>query len=148
MPHPWRNRRADHVTPLIAGMNMVARGFVTGQQVARRRRRLVFSEFTGGAVELRIAVLSNPSTWGLPLPDRARARAAHRSAARGDQREGADPHPRHAPDGWQAGSRRSRRAPSTGSGGQPAGRKICPRRIWPRVPLDAYGYARRSPATL
>jgi trehalose 6-phosphate synthase len=48
------------VTPLIDGMNLVAKEYVTVQQARRGNGRLVLSEFTGAAVELREALLCNP----------------------------------------------------------------------------------------
>ena len=48
------------VTPLIVGMNLVAKEYVTVQQARGGNGRLVLSEFTGAAVELREAVLCNP----------------------------------------------------------------------------------------
>jgi trehalose-6-phosphate synthase len=48
------------VTPLIDGMNLVAKEYVTVQQAHRGCGALVLSEFTGAAVELREAVPCNP----------------------------------------------------------------------------------------
>jgi trehalose-6-phosphate synthase len=48
------------VTPLIDGMNLVCKEYVTVQQAAGRSGALVLSEFTGAAVELSQAVLCNP----------------------------------------------------------------------------------------
>jgi trehalose 6-phosphate synthase len=48
------------VTPLIDGMNLVAKEYVTVQQARRGDGALVLSEFTGAADELREAVLCNP----------------------------------------------------------------------------------------
>jgi len=48
------------VTPLIDGMNLVAKEYVTVQQARRGSGTLVLSEFTGAAVELREAVPCNP----------------------------------------------------------------------------------------
>jgi trehalose 6-phosphate synthase len=48
------------VTPLIDGMNLVAKEYVTVQQARGGDGALVLSEFTGAAVELREAVLCNP----------------------------------------------------------------------------------------
>jgi trehalose 6-phosphate synthase len=48
------------VTPLIDGMNLVAKEYVTVQQARRGSGALVLSEFTGAAVELREAVPCNP----------------------------------------------------------------------------------------
>ncbi|MGN6174448.1 MAG: trehalose-6-phosphate synthase, partial [Streptosporangiaceae bacterium] len=48
------------VTPLIDGMNLVAKEYVTVQQARRGTGSLVQSEFTGAADELREAVPCNP----------------------------------------------------------------------------------------
>jgi trehalose 6-phosphate synthase len=48
------------VTPLIDGMNLVAKEYVTVQHARRGSGSLVLSEFTGAAVELREAVPCNP----------------------------------------------------------------------------------------
>jgi trehalose 6-phosphate synthase len=48
------------VTPLIDGMNLVAKEYVTVQHACRGAGALVLSEFTGAAAELRKAVLCNP----------------------------------------------------------------------------------------
>jgi trehalose 6-phosphate synthase len=48
------------VTPLIDGMNLVCKEYVTVQQARRGSGALVLSEFTGAAVELPQAVLCNP----------------------------------------------------------------------------------------
>jgi trehalose 6-phosphate synthase len=48
------------VTPLIDGMNLVCKEYVTVQQARRGRGVLVLSEFTGAAVELPQAILCNP----------------------------------------------------------------------------------------
>jgi trehalose 6-phosphate synthase len=48
------------VTPLIDGMNLVAKEYVTVQQARRGTGSLVLSEFTGAADELREAVPCNP----------------------------------------------------------------------------------------
>ena len=48
------------VTPLIDGMNLVAKEYVIVQQARRGAGALVLSEFTGAAVELPQAVLCNP----------------------------------------------------------------------------------------
>jgi trehalose 6-phosphate synthase len=48
------------VTPLIDGMNLVAKEYVTVQQARRGSGRLVLSEFTGAAAELREAIMCNP----------------------------------------------------------------------------------------
>src|SRR6201986_1296530 len=48
------------VTPLIDGMNLVCKEYVTVQQAAGGSGALVLSEFTGAAVELPQAVLCNP----------------------------------------------------------------------------------------
>jgi trehalose-6-phosphate synthase len=78
------------VTPLIDGMNLVAKEYVTVQQARRGSGSLVLSEFTGAAVELREAVKCNPFDVeglsyrieeALSLPDRAR-RAALAAMAR------------------------------------------------------------------
>jgi trehalose 6-phosphate synthase len=78
------------VTPLIDGMNLVAKEYVTVQQARRGSGSLVLSEFTGAAVELREAVKCNPFDVeglsyrieeALALPDRAR-RAALAAMAR------------------------------------------------------------------
>ncbi len=54
------------VTPLIDGMNLVAKEYVTVQRARGGAGALVLSEFTGAAVELREAVLCNPfDTEGL-----------------------------------------------------------------------------------
>jgi trehalose 6-phosphate synthase len=48
------------VTPLIDGMNLVAKEYVTVQHARRGSGALVLSEFTGAAVELREAIPCNP----------------------------------------------------------------------------------------
>ena len=48
------------VTPLIDGMNLVCKEYVTVQQACGGSGALVLSEFTGAAVELPQAVLCNP----------------------------------------------------------------------------------------
>ena len=48
------------VTPLIDGMNLVAKEYVTVQHARRGCGALVLSEFTGAAAELREAVPCNP----------------------------------------------------------------------------------------
>ncbi len=48
------------VTPLIDGMNLVAKEYVTVQHARRGVGALVLSEFTGAAAELREAVPCNP----------------------------------------------------------------------------------------
>lgn len=48
------------VTPLIDGMNLVAKEYVTVQQARDGDGALVLSEFTGAAAELREAVQCNP----------------------------------------------------------------------------------------
>jgi trehalose 6-phosphate synthase len=48
------------VTPLIDGMNLVAKEYVTVQNARGADGALVLSEFTGAATELREAVLCNP----------------------------------------------------------------------------------------
>jgi trehalose 6-phosphate synthase len=48
------------VTPLVDGMNLVAKEYVTVQQARRGAGTLVLSEFTGAALELREAQLCNP----------------------------------------------------------------------------------------
>jgi trehalose 6-phosphate synthase len=48
------------VTPLIDGMNLVCKEYVTVQQAHEGSGALILSEFTGAAVELSQAVLCNP----------------------------------------------------------------------------------------
>jgi trehalose 6-phosphate synthase len=48
------------VTPLVDGMNLVAKEYVTVQHARRQAGSLVLSEFTGAAQELREAQLCNP----------------------------------------------------------------------------------------
>jgi trehalose 6-phosphate synthase len=78
------------VTPLIDGMNLVAKEYVTVQQARGGAGALVLSEFTGAAMELREAVLCNPFDveglsqrieYALELP-RADRRAAITAMAR------------------------------------------------------------------
>jgi trehalose-6-phosphate synthase len=78
------------VTPLIDGMNLVAKEYVTVQHARRGSGSLVLSEFTGAAAELREAVPCNPFDveglshrieHALALPDRTR-RAALATMAR------------------------------------------------------------------
>jgi trehalose 6-phosphate synthase len=78
------------VTPLIDGMNLVAKEYVTVQQASGGDGALVLSEFTGAADELREAVLCNPFDveglsyrieYALELP-RQRRRAALAAMAR------------------------------------------------------------------
>ncbi len=75
------------VTPLIDGMNLVAKEYVVVQHALRKAGVLVLSEFTGAATELREARLCNPfDVEGLshliervleePLADRRRRIAA------------------------------------------------------------------------
>ena len=78
------------VTPLMDGMNLVAKEYVVVQHALRRGGALVLSEFTGAALELREAVQCNPYDVeglsrqverALELPDRDR-RAATAAMAR------------------------------------------------------------------
>ena len=48
------------VTPLIDGMNLVAKEYVVVQHARHRAGALVLSEFTGAALELREATMCNP----------------------------------------------------------------------------------------
>jgi trehalose 6-phosphate synthase len=48
------------VTPLIDGMNLVAKEYVTVQHARGGSGALVLSEFTGAAVELSQAIFCNP----------------------------------------------------------------------------------------
>ncbi len=48
------------VTPLVDGMNLVAKEYVTVQHARRQAGALVLSEFTGAALEMREAMLCNP----------------------------------------------------------------------------------------
>jgi trehalose 6-phosphate synthase len=48
------------VTPLVDGMNLVAKEYVTVQHARRQAGVLVLSEFTGAALELREATMCNP----------------------------------------------------------------------------------------
>ncbi len=72
------------VTPLVDGMNLVAKEYVAVQHARGRAGALVLSEFTGAAVELKDAVLCNPfdvdglssvmeQTLTMPEPARRRA---------------------------------------------------------------------------
>jgi trehalose 6-phosphate synthase len=79
------------VTPLIDGMNLVAKEYVTVQQARRGSGSLVLSEFTGAAVELREAVPCNPFDveglsyrieQALQLPDSTRRTAVATMARR------------------------------------------------------------------
>jgi trehalose 6-phosphate synthase len=72
------------VTPLMDGMNLVAKEYVVVQQARRRAGILVLSEFTGAALELRAATACNPYDveglsgrieHALELPERARRQA-------------------------------------------------------------------------
>jgi trehalose 6-phosphate synthase len=74
------------VTPLVDGMNLVAKEYVAVQDARGTCGALLLSEFTGAAIELKDAVLCNPfDTEGLsalleqalllPLPARRRAMA-------------------------------------------------------------------------
>jgi len=75
------------VTPLIDGMNLVAKEYVTVQHARRGSGSLVLSEFTGAAAELREAIPCNPfdveglsqrieHALQLPAPTRRAALAA------------------------------------------------------------------------
>jgi trehalose 6-phosphate synthase len=75
------------VTPLIDGMNLVCKEYVTVQQANGSSGVLVLSEFTGAAVELSRAVLCNPfdveglsyrieQALGLPAEAKRQAMAA------------------------------------------------------------------------
>jgi trehalose 6-phosphate synthase len=79
------------VTPLIDGMNLVAKEYVTVQQARRGSGSLVLSEFTGAAAELREAVPCNPFDveglshrieFALGLPARSRRTAIAAMARR------------------------------------------------------------------
>lgn len=79
------------VTPLIDGMNLVAKEYVCVQQARGGAGSLVLSEFTGAAVELREAVACNPFDvqglsqrieHALRLPDDARRAALAAMAGR------------------------------------------------------------------
>jgi trehalose-6-phosphate synthase len=79
------------VTPLIDGMNLVAKEYVTVQQARGGAGALVLSEFTGAAVELHEAVLCNPFDveglshrvgYALDLPHSARRGAIAAMARR------------------------------------------------------------------
>ena len=48
------------VTPLVDGMNLVAKEYVTVQHARRQAGVLVLSEFTGAALEMREALTCNP----------------------------------------------------------------------------------------
>jgi trehalose 6-phosphate synthase len=81
------------VTPLMDGMNLVAKEYVTVQQARGRSGALLLSEFTGAALDLREATLCNPyDVEGLShqieelleLPERARRRAIATMARRVD----------------------------------------------------------------
>ena len=48
------------VTPLVDGMNLVAKEYVAVQHARRCAGVLLLSEFTGAAVELKDAMLCNP----------------------------------------------------------------------------------------
>ncbi len=48
------------ITPLIDGMNLVAKEYVTVQEARQGSGRLVLSEFTGAAVEMCEAIMCNP----------------------------------------------------------------------------------------
>jgi trehalose 6-phosphate synthase len=74
------------VTPLVDGMNLVAKEYVAVQEARGSCGALVLSEFTGAAIELKDAVLCNPfdseglsglleQALVLPLPARRRAMA-------------------------------------------------------------------------
>ena len=82
------------VTPLIDGMNLVAKEYVTVQYARRGSGALVLSEFTGAAAELREAVPCNPfdveglsyrieHALGLPASTRRAALAAMARRIRG-----------------------------------------------------------------
>ena len=82
------------VTPLIDGMNLVAKEYVTVQHARRGSGALVLSEFTGAAAELREAVPCNPfdveglsyrieDALGLPLGARRAALATMARRIRG-----------------------------------------------------------------
>jgi trehalose-6-phosphate synthase len=84
------------VTPLVDGMNLVAKEFVVAQHAADASGALVLSEFTGAASELREAVTCNPfdidglasriaAALELPVEQRRRAiRAMGRRVGRHD----------------------------------------------------------------
>jgi trehalose 6-phosphate synthase len=72
------------VTPLIDGMNLVCKEYVTVQQARGGSGVLVLSEFTGAAVELPQSILCNPFDveglsyrieYALGLPEQARREA-------------------------------------------------------------------------
>lgn len=84
------------VTPLIDGMNLVAKEFVVVQDAHGDRGVLVLSEFTGAAEELREAVSCNPFDvdglsrrieHALELQPTARRRAIRAMAQRVDRRD-------------------------------------------------------------
>jgi trehalose 6-phosphate synthase len=99
----YRNLDAEHlaayygvadallVTPLIDGMNLVAKEYVVVQQARHRAGALVLSEFTGAALELREATMCNPYDLeglsvrieqALQQPERTRRRAIAAMARR------------------------------------------------------------------
>jgi trehalose 6-phosphate synthase len=72
------------VTPLIDGMNLVCKEYVTVQQARGGSGVLILSEFTGAAVELPQSVLCNPFDveglsyrieYALGMPEQARREA-------------------------------------------------------------------------
>jgi len=82
------------VTPLIDGMNLVAKEYVIVQHARRGSGALVLSEFTGAAAELREAVPCNPfdveglsyrieHALGLPASTRSNALTAMARRVRG-----------------------------------------------------------------
>jgi trehalose 6-phosphate synthase len=82
------------VTPLIDGMNLVAKEFVTVQRARRGSASLVLSEFTGAAAELGEAVSCNPfdieglserMEYALELPEARRRSALASMASRVEQ---------------------------------------------------------------
>jgi trehalose 6-phosphate synthase len=84
------------VTPLIDGMNLVAKEYVTVQHARRGSGSLVLSEFTGAAAELREAVPCNPFDveglsyrieHALGLPERTRRGALATMARRVHSRD-------------------------------------------------------------
>jgi trehalose 6-phosphate synthase len=77
------------VTPLIDGMNLVCKEYVTVQEAHGGSGRLILSEFTGAAVELSMAVLCNPFDveglsyrieQSLSMPEKTRRKAIERMA--------------------------------------------------------------------
>jgi trehalose 6-phosphate synthase len=77
------------VTPLIDGMNLVCKEYVTVQDAHGGSGGLVLSEFTGAAVELSMAVLCNPFDveglsyrieQSLGMPEKTRRKAIERMA--------------------------------------------------------------------